>query len=86
VGIRIEGAGDATIPGATTIQIDKFGPTPVVGQYATYKVPPGAGGYNLPAGVKILKFSVQDQMPFGPNAANGPGDVYNIKSITFTAN
>lgn len=72
-----EGQGDVAIPGANVINLGNFGPVPVIGQYASYQVPLGSTGYNLPAGQHVLKFMCQDQ-------DNVAGNVWWIKSIAFS--
>ncbi|MDB6104060.1 MAG: hypothetical protein JWO52_4059 [Gammaproteobacteria bacterium] len=42
------------------VNVLNFGPTPVIGQWAAYKIPLRLGGYELPAS-HIYKFMIQDQ-------------------------
>jgi hypothetical protein len=48
---------------ATGVKLNvlNYGPAPAVGQWTTYKIPLGAGGYQIPAGLHIYKFMIQDQ-------------------------
>lgn len=48
------------IPMGVPVDVLKFGPAPVVGQWTTYKIPLGVGGYQLPA-KHVYKFMIQDQ-------------------------
>jgi hypothetical protein len=75
-----EGANDTPVPGAVPIEVETFGPAPVVGKYATYKIPLGAI-----AGAMILKFNLQDQMTWGTMPQNALGNQYYIKDIHFSA-
>ena len=43
------------------LNVLNYGPAPVVGQWTTYKIPLGAGGYQLTPGTHIYKFMIQDQ-------------------------
>ncbi len=43
------------------VNVLNYGPAPVVGQWTTYKIPLGAGGYEIPAGTHIYKFMFIDQ-------------------------
>lgn len=43
------------------LNVLNYGPAPVVGQWTTYKIPLGAGGYQLTSGTHIYKFMIQDQ-------------------------
>jgi hypothetical protein len=81
-----EGLGDTNFPGHTVVTVEKFGPAPVIGQWGTYKIPLGEAGLNLPAGAKIAKFGVQDQMAWGAIPANAPNNVYYINNVSFSAN
>lgn len=49
------------IPVGAVVNVLNFGPTPVVGQWTTYKIPLGLSGYQIPASTHIYKFMVQDQ-------------------------
>jgi hypothetical protein len=77
-------ATDHPVPGANSVNITDFGPAPVVGQFATYKIPLHAGGYNMPPGVIIWKFGVQDQMGF-VNPSEAAGNVWYVADARFTA-
>jgi hypothetical protein len=54
-----EAVGD--VPTGIVVDVLKYGPAPVVGQWGTYKIPLGAGGYQIPFGSHIYKFMIQDQ-------------------------
>jgi hypothetical protein len=43
------------------VNVLNYGPPPVAGQWTTYRIPLGAGGYEIPAGTRIYKFMIQDQ-------------------------
>ncbi|MFL6604086.1 MAG: Calx-beta domain-containing protein [Steroidobacteraceae bacterium] len=43
------------------LNVLNYGPAPVIGQWTTYKIPLGAGGYQLTSGTHIYKFMIQDQ-------------------------
>jgi hypothetical protein len=43
------------------LNVLNYGPAPAVGQWTTYKIPLGAGGYQLTSGTHIYKFMIQDQ-------------------------
>jgi hypothetical protein len=43
------------------VNVLNYGPEPVVGQWNTYKIPLGAGGYEIPHGTHIYKFMFIDQ-------------------------
>jgi len=43
------------------INVLHYGPTPEVGKWNTYKIPLGAGGYDIPPGTHIYKFMFIDQ-------------------------
>jgi len=81
-----ENAGDQPVPGATSVTIEKYGPAPVPGVWATYKVPLHEGGLNLPVGVVFWKVGIQDQMPYGSQPANAKDNVWYIADARFTAN
>lgn len=72
------GANDSAIPGETMVTLEKFGGPLVIGQWVKLKIALGAGGYNLPAGVKVLKFNVQENNPIA-------GNVYYIDNVYFSA-
>ncbi len=78
-----EAAGD--VPKGVTLNITDFGPAPVPGQWNTYKIPLGAGGYQLPAGVHIYKFMIQDQTA-NQSGYKGPTNVWYADDIAFTSN
>jgi hypothetical protein len=69
------GAGDTVIPGSNEVLLANYG-TFVIGQYVTFSIPLGAGGYNLPPGAKILKYMIQK------NGA-AVGDEYDIRDMHF---
>jgi hypothetical protein len=71
------GATDSAIPGANVVTMEKFGPALVVGQWITYKIPLGAAGYNI-AGVKVLKFNVQENNPI-------VGNIIYVDNVFFSA-
>jgi hypothetical protein len=48
------------IPMGAMVDVLKFGPVPQVGKWATYTIPLGAAGYQLPA-QHVYKFMIQDQ-------------------------
>ncbi len=77
-----EAVGD--VPVGKLINLASFGPKPVVGQWGTYKIPLGEGGYQIPRGTHIYKFMIQDQ------TADQPGGKYKtnlwyVDDIAFTA-
>lgn len=79
-------ATDHPVPGANSVNINDFGPAPVVGQFSTYKIPLHAGGYNMPPGVIIWKFGVQDQInSSGSDPALGHDNIWYISDARFTA-
>jgi hypothetical protein len=43
------------------VNVLNYGPAPMVGQWNTYKIPLGAGGYDMPSGTRIFKFMFIDQ-------------------------
>jgi hypothetical protein len=53
-------ATDGSVAGSV-VHLLNYGPAPVVGQWNTYKIPLGAGGYGIPAGKHIFKFMFIDQ-------------------------
>ena len=66
------------------VNVLKYGPPPAVGQWTTYKIPLGAGGYGIPAKTRIYKFMIQDQ------TADQTGSQYKtnrwyVNDIYFTA-
>jgi hypothetical protein len=80
-----EGSGDVTIAGGgLTKSVESFGPAPQPNVWATYKVPLGVGGYNLPVGTQALKFNLQDNMTWGSMPQNALGNSYYIKDIHFS--
>lgn len=53
--------GEGNVAAGKTVNVLQYGPAPIVGQWNTYRIPLGAGGYQLPAGTKISKFMFIDQ-------------------------
>jgi hypothetical protein len=53
--------GEGNVVAGQSVNVLNYGPAPVVGQWTTYKIPLGAGGYQIPAGSHISKFMFQDQ-------------------------
>ncbi len=77
-----EAVGD--VPVGKLISLASYGPKPVPGQWATYKIPLGEGGYQIPHGTHIYKFMIQDQ------TADQAGTKYKtnlwyVDDIAFTA-
>lgn len=71
-----EAVGD--VPVGVLIDVLKYGPAPVAGKWATYKIPLGVGGYLIPVGSHIYKFMVQDQN------TGGTANVWYVDNISFT--
>ncbi len=68
------------------INVTDYGASPpVIGQWNQYKIPLGAGGYQIPAGTHIYKFMLQDQTA-NMSGYNGPTNVWYVDNIEFTAN
>ncbi len=72
-----EAVGD--VPTGVLIDVLKFGPAPIAGKWATYKIPLGVGGYAIPVGSHIYKFMIQDQGSVNPNT-------WYVDNIIFSAN
>ncbi|MDB6102961.1 MAG: hypothetical protein JWO52_2960 [Gammaproteobacteria bacterium] len=72
---------------ATGVKLNvlNYGPAPVVGQWTTYKIPLGAGGYQIPAGLHIYKFMVQDQTADQSGSGYATNHWY-VDDIHFSAN
>jgi hypothetical protein len=74
-----EQKGDIVV--GTKVDVTSYGPNPaVVGQWNTYKIPLGAGGYELAQGMHIYKFMLQQQTSSPSN------NVWYVDNIEFTAN
>src|SRR5262249_24408806 len=71
------------VPKGVLVNITDYGPAPVVGQWNTYKIPLGAGGYQLPAGLHVYKFMTQDQTA-NQSGYSGPTNVWYADDIAFT--
>lgn len=75
------GVNDTPVPGGKTVTIEgTYGPMPQVGVFATYEIPLSV---IAPNGTSIWKFGVQDQMPYGSNPANAPGNQWAISLAEF---
>lgn len=71
---------------STLVSITSFGPSPpIVGQWNTYKIPLGAGGYQMSPGSHIYKVTFQDETANQPGYS-GPTNVWYVDDIAFTAN
>jgi hypothetical protein len=66
------------------LNVLKYGPPPAVGQWTTYKIPLGAGGYEIPAGARIYKFMIQDQTA-DQTGSNYKSNRWYVNDIYFTA-
>lgn len=81
----VNGVNDTPVPGANSVTIENYGPKPVVGVFATYKIPLHAGGLNMVAGQLVWKFGVQDQInASGANTALGSGNQWYVADCRFT--
>ncbi|MFL6604085.1 MAG: hypothetical protein ACJ8R9_22535 [Steroidobacteraceae bacterium] len=67
------------------LNVLNYGPQPAVGKWTTYKIPLGAGGYQIPAGTHIYKFMIQDQTADQPNTGYTTNKWY-VDDIHFSAN
>lgn len=75
------GVNDTPVPGGQTVTVEgTYGPKPQVGVFATYEIPLSV---IAPNGTSIWKFGVQDQMPYGSNPANAPGNQWAISLAEF---
>ncbi len=73
-------------PVGVLVNVTNFGPKPpVAGQWNTYKIPLGAGGYQMANGSHIYKVTFQDETANQPGYS-GPTNVWYVDSIAFTAN
>jgi hypothetical protein len=77
-----EAVGD--VPTGIVVDVLKYGPVPVVGQWGTYKIPLGAGGYQIPFGSHIYKFMIQDQTADQP-ALGLATNLWYVDNIAFTS-
>jgi hypothetical protein len=66
------------------VNVLKYGPTPVVGQWNTYKIPLGEGGYEIPSGTHIYKFMFIDQTADQTNSGYKTNRWY-VDEIYFSA-
>lgn len=70
------------IPMGNMVDILKWGPAPVAGQWATYRIPLGPAGYALPAGKHVYKFMIQDET--GYQGGNTIPNLWYVDNIVFT--
>ena len=66
------------------VNVLNYGPAPVVGQWTTYKIPLGSGGYNIPAGTDIYKFMFIDQTADQTNSGYSTNRWY-VDNLYFAA-
>ena len=66
------------------VNVLNYGPEPVVGQWTTYRIPLGAGGYDIPAGTHIYKFMFIDQTADQTNSGYSTNRWY-VDNLYFAA-
>jgi hypothetical protein len=72
---------------ATGIKLNvlNYGPAPSVGKWTTYKIPLGAGGYQIPSGTHVYKFMIQDETADRSGSGYTTNKWY-VDDIHFSAN